>query len=570
MLPIPKQHKPRTVQPREGQGHNTGTPQSGMPATRGGGRNHRASKSSSTDPPRPNTALLSLVQLSAALSCAANREARSSHAMRACLILGTLIAAARGWLDGKDRMLATAQQLSSAQQWLSQWQAQHIGTPQYRAAASDAAGLPTSRIPRLVVVTVGSVTEALASRWRDNFATFWTLSPEYAHLIFEDADCESFLAACCPPEEGLAFRLVKSGTQKNNVFLISWLREIGGIVVDQDTALVRPLSTAIPPSASVVTGWAHCTRSRSIGCFEYGVLFAYEPGNPIWHYMSRIVIRNVLAQADFACRHSARGCRGSYGCVVAMTAMGPYALALEELLEQYHCKAPVQPCSDKRQAECAARFIEGVRRARGPHNDAICAGATHDSLRRLVVLTKNEYPTSHSICHAKAGAKKQCARPNETKTHYISNPAAGVKYYLTPEGRIDGSSAPNYYQPRCSNTSAPRRWSACDQARSHVAGNREEMAQLETVCSADLEARAADREARAQLPPEEPLPRSDQPRRQRSAVAAASRAKDPSRRPMQRQATATKERATGKAKGANSKVERPSASSGSRKSQEVT
>ena len=34
---------------------------------------------------------------------------------------------------------------------------------------------------------------------------FSTLSP-YAHLILEDADRESFLAACCAPDEGLALQ----------------------------------------------------------------------------------------------------------------------------------------------------------------------------------------------------------------------------------------------------------------------------------------------------------------------------------------------------------------------------
>ena len=388
--------------------------------------------------------------------------------MRACLVfIAALIAA------------PAAAQSSPAQAWLHNWQARHVGSSQYRAPSGNTAGLPVSRIPRLVVVTVGSVAEALASRWRENFESFWKLSPEYAHMLLEDADCESFLAACCPPEELLAFRLVKSGTQKNNIFLISWLREIGGIVVDQDTALTKPLSASIPPTASNVAYWSYCSRSH-IGCFEYGSMFAYEPGNPIWDFMSRIVVRNVLAQADFACRRSHRGCRGSYGCVVAMTAMGPYALALEELIERYNCRAPAR-CSDSdTSAECSKRMAESIRGKRGPNNDAICAAATHESLRRLVVLMPDEAPTQHSICHSKVGAKKQCVRPDESKTHYISNPAAGLKYYQTPQGELDGSSAPSYYHPRCSNdTSEFQRWTACDQARSHVAPK----GVLESMCS---------------------------------------------------------------------------------------
>jgi len=373
-----------------------------------------------------------------------------------------------------------AAQSSPAQAWLQNWQARHVGMSQYRAPSGNTAGLPVSRIPRLVVVTVGSVAEVLAAnRWRQNFETFWTLSPEYAHMLLEDADCESFLAACCPPEELLAFRLVKSGTQKNNMFLISWLREIGGIVVDQDTALTEPLSASIPPSASNVAYWSYCARSH-IGCFEYGSLFAYEPGNPIWEFMSRIVVRNVLAQADFACRRSRRGCRGSAGCVVAMTAMGPYALALEELIERYNCRPPARCSAEDTSAVCSKRMTESIRGARGPKRDAICAAATHESLRRLVVLMHDEAPTQHSICHSKAGAKKQCIRPEESKTHYISNPAAGQNYYQTPQGGIDGSSAPSYYHPRCSNdTREFHKWTPCDQARSQGVP----MGVLETTCN---------------------------------------------------------------------------------------
>ena len=88
----------------------------------------------------------------------------------------------------------------SAQEWLQRWQSEHSKSPKYRAA-TNTTGLPTNRIPRIIVVTVGSVFKALAGKWGENFATFWNLSPEYAFHIFEDVDCEAFLAACCPPGE---------------------------------------------------------------------------------------------------------------------------------------------------------------------------------------------------------------------------------------------------------------------------------------------------------------------------------------------------------------------------------
>jgi hypothetical protein len=352
---------------------------------------------------------------------------------------------------------ASHHQSAAAKAWLRQWQTDHSGTQKYRPASNNI-GLPASRIPRLVVVTVGSVQKALAGKWAENFASFWTLSPEYAHLILEDADCESFLDACCAPDEGLAFRLVRTGTQKNNVFLASWLREIGGIVVDQDTRLLQPLSTVVHPWASIVTTWVPCDRSR-IGCWSYGNLFAFEPGSPLWRSASRRVVSNVLVQADMACRRSADGCRGFYGCVQELTAQGPYTRAQAHFLARYDCAPPTYACNNSL-GYCVRS------------GTTLCKGATHGSLRRLVVPEADASPTRHVECHALPGAKKKCERPNETTVHYVSKPEGAVKYYRTPEGARDGSSAPGYYWPRCSNSTrlgVGPNWSKCARSRSQVA-----------------------------------------------------------------------------------------------------
>ena len=93
-------------------------------------------------------------------------------------------------------------------------------------------------------------------------------------------------------------------------------------------------------------------------------------------------------------------------------------------------------------------------------------------LRRLVVLEADASPTRHVECHALPGAKKKCERPNETTVHYVSKPEGAVKYYRTPEGARDGSSAPGYYWPRCSNSTrlgVGPNWSKCARSRSQVA-----------------------------------------------------------------------------------------------------
>jgi len=362
--------------------------------------------------------------------------------------------------DGNSGTVVPVQS-SAAQQWLQRWQADHAGSIKYRAPIYGAAALPPSRIPRLITVTVGSAQLALDGHWGDNFKTFWTLSPEYAFHIFEDVDCESFLAACCPPDELTAFKLVKTGTQKSNVFLSIWLREIGGILVDQDTSLVKPLSSTIPPSASIATTWEYCFRSRA-GCWMYGNLFAVEPQTPVWHLAAQRVVRNVLVQSHFACKKSARGCRGFFGCVQELTAQGPYARALSDFLKQHRCEAPIYPCQESSTGYC-------VRTGKD-----ICQQATHSSLRNLVVLSESESPTRHIPCHAKPRTKATkkniaCVRPNETEVHYVSKAEGAYTYFFkTAQGKIDGSSAPGYFKPKCSDDEDKllATWTQCLEVRS--------------------------------------------------------------------------------------------------------
>ena len=51
--------------------------------------------------------------------------------------------------------------------------------------------------------------------------------------------------------------------------------------------------------------------------------------------------------------------------------------------------------------------------------------------------------------HAFDRHMRRCIRPNESRTHYVSIPAAAVHYYRTPDGKRDGSSAPAYFSKYC-------------------------------------------------------------------------------------------------------------------------
>ena len=319
------------------------------------------------------------------------------------------------------RCMALQGSPAAARAWLARWQTEHVGQLQYHSGTPtyrNGTVVAESRIPRLVLSTVANVTEAFTN-WGHNLNSIREFSPEYHHLVFDDTDCESFLAACCSEDERLAFQLVKTGTQKNNVFIALFMRDIGGVTIEQDSKLIAPLAHVIPPWAAYAISPYPCGRS-TIGCWDYGLLAA-EPRTPVWVAYAQLVVHNVLRQAKFACERSKDGCKGFMGCVQDSTAMTPYEAAKNETLREYGCDMSPGPWKNER-----------------------CAQATHSTLRCIATFEWTSV-MKHSPCHNKAGARHRCIRPNENKPHYVSLPAAAQVYYRTPAGRVDGSSAPAYY-----------------------------------------------------------------------------------------------------------------------------
>lgn len=309
---------------------------------------------------------------------------------------------------------------------------EHKGSPQYHAPSYASNPPAPSRIPRIALTTVGNITEAIKN-WAPNLMSIRKQSPEYHHMIFDDSDCEGFLAACCSAEEQAAFHLVRTGTQKNNVFISLFMRDIGGVTIEQDSILLKPLAAVIPTWAAYAFMPKVCSRSK-VGCWDYGFLSA-EPSTPHWAAYAQRVVNNVLTQATHACNKDIRGCWGYWGCVQESTAMGPYERSKDEVLRDYGCD-----------------MTEGPWR---PDRCAASSRVRDDTLRRISLIS--ESPIKHNFCHAKKGARLQCKRPNETQAHYVSKSEANWWYVRSEQGLTDGSSAPGYYWPLCCGHPAPER-----------------------------------------------------------------------------------------------------------------
>lgn len=319
--------------------------------------------------------------------------------------------------------------------------------------------LEASRIPRIILMTVASVNESLTNYGR-LMSAWWTRNPEYAYMLLSDADCEAFLAACCPRNERIAYSLIKHGAARADLFRAIFMREVGGVYVDQDSAVKRPLHDVIPTSAPAVTHIAQNKVNTSSAAWNFNFL-AFEPGSPIWQVQVRRVVASVFEQAAYSCHRDKRGCKGFYACVQNITGSRPYRLSVQETTQKHGCA--------------------------GMHD---CKASTHDKLRGLVVLGDDELPLVHQVCHAKQGQKHPCVRPKESKAHYVSIPAAAINYYRTPDGKRDGSSAPAYFKPWCSNAAKD----AAKVATAATAGGGGEQLQQRLKRA---EQRAADAEARA-------------------------------------------------------------------------
>ena len=318
----------------------------------------------------------------------------------------------------------------AALDWLRRWQKAHRGMPQFRPAVANASDCE-SRIPRRILMTARNPSEALTN-FGKYISTFWEKSPEYEYNLLSDEDCQAYVQVVGSSDERRAYGLLKVGAARSDLFRAIFLRDLGGVYVDTDTSLLKPLRSAIPPWASIVTeiggkNSERASRARDPNAAWNFNFLAFEPGSSIWHEQVQRAVDGIFREARFACTLNASGCKGHYVCVQNTTGAQSYRLSVADV----------------------------ARRSRCSHA-ASCANATDEHLRRLLVLTKSQVPIAHHPCHVKLGGastrRHTCRRPkNETEPHYVGIPEAAWAWHKSNNGRRSqcGSSAPAYFEPLC-------------------------------------------------------------------------------------------------------------------------
>ena len=126
---------------------------------------------------------------------------------------------------------------------------------------------------------------ASVTEHRGYMRSWWRLNPEYEYTFYSDAVAMQFVEQHATPMEMQAYRAVRMGAQKADLFRLIVLRYAGGVYADVDTELRHPLHSVVPSGASAV-----------LGRFWGSEFMAFERGHPLLARALQRVSANVHRQ----------------------------------------------------------------------------------------------------------------------------------------------------------------------------------------------------------------------------------------------------------------------------------
>jgi hypothetical protein len=184
----------------------------------------------------------------------------------------------------------------------------------FRAAnTSLARELGPQRIPRRIHQTGQTLAAALRTHGR-YMQGWWRLNPEYDYRFYDDATADRYVAHHGTAPEQAAYRTVRTGAQKADLFRLIVLRYSGGIYADADTELRRALRGVVPRN-----------RSGVVGKFWSSEAMAFEPNHPLLVRALRTIVGNVHRQVKWIRQaNSSAHCASPHSCVLLVS--GPFAL----------------------------------------------------------------------------------------------------------------------------------------------------------------------------------------------------------------------------------------------------
>jgi len=245
------------------------------------------------------------------------------------------------------------------------------------------------RIPRHIHQTGFSFVAALADH-RSYMQSWWRLNPEYEYTFYSDAAALRFVEAHATPAEVQAYRALRMGAQKADLFRLVVLRYAGGVYADADTELRYPLSSVVPAGASGV-----------VGKYWGSEFIAFERGHPLLLRALQRISSNVHRQVrGIRTGNSSAHCSSPHSCVLQVT--GPMALrdAFSKAAKAMGCWLPGAIC---RACSKAASCPEAVRALH------VCTNDTGNIYRTWACGAAYHWDCRNS------GAKRRCSANHYSK-----------------------------------------------------------------------------------------------------------------------------------------------------------
>jgi hypothetical protein len=186
---------------------------------------------------------------------------------------------------------------------------------------------PARPIPHIIHQTGKSF--AVTNRTHAEHLRQWReLNPEYAYAFYSDGQATALVDSHASPAERAAWRAVRTGAQRADLFRLLALRYVGGIYADADVELRRPLRSVVPPNASAV-----------LGGFWGSEFMAFAPAHPLLVRALGMIVSNVHRQVELiAAGESTKHCGSPHSCVILVTGPGALRTAFSAAAVEMGCR----------------------------------------------------------------------------------------------------------------------------------------------------------------------------------------------------------------------------------------
>ncbi len=140
-------------------------------------------------------------------------------------------------------------------------------------------------IPKNIFQTFKTKKLPLITRWH-----IWNITrqnPDYQYRLYDDEDIKDFLAKEFPPEYLKAYNQLTIGAAKADFFRYAILYKRGGVYLDVDSGISRPLKYLIRPDDVALL-----SRERQVEFYcQWALIF--DKGHPFLKRTLELVLENI-------------------------------------------------------------------------------------------------------------------------------------------------------------------------------------------------------------------------------------------------------------------------------------